>query len=331
MVVVGPRGAGKSTLVSHVLSKIGKGVLVVPIDVASATVPDLKAVVLKEALKRYAPHSGSLYATSTPVGDGDLAERLKAAANEHGEKGWRPTLVLEITSSGDGALIKSACTVLKQLTHDRPLCHGLLVLSSSFAVAEVTDDDERQCFLRVGAFSRDEASTYLDENLKARLPEEVASDAAVAEVKKRILPLTTLPKKVGGLTNAVRGSTSEADFLARAEAWASELEAAARRDVQGAVTNALNTFIRDKTGKERCFAMRDLMRELLDAGEPVKLPTATYDVPPDMFASKIRTSQAAKAVFNVDLVSKTVDFASAAHRQAAAELLPPPHAGTPAC
>jgi hypothetical protein len=49
-----------------------------------------------------------------------------------------------------------------------------------------------------------------------------------------------------------------------------------------------------------------------------------FNVPPAMFASTIRQSQEAKAVFNVDLVCKTVDFASGAHRMAAAELLPSP-------
>jgi hypothetical protein len=304
---------------------MGEGVIVVPID-ASTTVSDLKAHILQEALIQYKPQSRSFYATSTPLEGKHLAERLKAAASARGEEGWRPTLVLEITESGNSALVRSACTLLKGLTHDQPLCHGLIVLSSSFAVAELPDDGGRQRFLRVGTFSHGEASAHLDANFKAHLPEKVATVEAVATVKERILPLTMLPKYVSAFTTAVLGSKSEADFLARAEAWASEVEAAARRDVKGAVTNALNTFIRDTTGKERCFAVRDLMRELLDAGEPVKLPTVTYDVPPDMFASKIRMSQAAKAVFNVDLVSKTVDFASGAHRKAAAELLPPPPA-----
>eukprot|EP00962_Isochrysis_galbana_P057697 scaffold30169_cov96-Isochrysis_galbana.AAC.1 len=62
------------------------------------------------------------------------------------------------------------------------------------------------------------------------------------------------------------------------------------------------------------------MRELLDTGAPVTLPSATFNVPSDMFATKIRKSQKAKAAFTVDLVSETVDFASAAHRKAAAEL-----------
>jgi energy-coupling factor transporter ATP-binding protein EcfA2 len=322
MVVVGPRGAGKSTLASHVLSKMGKAVLVVEIDAPSATVPELKSLVLQGALKQYASHSKSLYATTTPVKDGDLADRLKAAASARGEEGWRPTLALEITSSAGGELIKNACRVLKQLTHDQQLCHGILVLSSSFAVAELTDDKDRQHFLRVGAFSRDEASAYLDANFKAHLREEVATIAAVAAVKERILPLTTLPNKVRGLTEAVRSSTSAADFVARADAWASEFEAAAHRDVKGANTNELNIIIRNKTGQERCFPMRDLMRELINTGAPAELPTATCDLPASKFASIIRTSQEAKAVFNVDLVSKTVDFASGAHRQAAAELLP---------
>jgi energy-coupling factor transporter ATP-binding protein EcfA2 len=326
MVVVGPRGSGKSTLVSHVLSKMGKGVIVVPID-ASTTVSDLKAHILQEALIQYKPQSRSFYATSTPLEGKHLAERLKAAASARGEEGWRPTLVLEITESGNSSLVRSACTLLKGLTHDQPLCHGLIVLSSSFAVAELPEDEDRQRFLRVGAFSRDEASAHLDANLKANLPVEIATVSAVTAVKERTLQLSTLPKKLGGLTAAVLGSESEADFLARAEAWASDVEAAARRDVEGAVTDALNTFIRDKSGKEHCFAVRDLMRELLDAGAPVRLPTARFNLSSSSFASTIRTSQEAKVVFHVDLVSKTVDFASGAHRKAAAELLPPPPAG----
>jgi len=326
MVVVGPRGSGKSTLVSHVLSKMGKGVIVVPID-ASTTVSDLKAHILQEALIQYKPQSRSFHAISTPLEGKHLAERLKAAASARGEEGWRPTLVLEITESGNSSLVRSACTLLKGLTHDQPLCHGLIVLSSSFAVAELPEDEDRQRFLRVGAFSRDEASAHLDANLKANLPVEIATVSAVTAVKERTLQLSTLPKKLGGLTAAVLGSESEADFLARAEAWASDVEAAAREEVDSTDTDELNTFIRDKTGKERCFTTRDLMRELLDTGGPVKLPKkATYDVSSKKFASKIRASPAAKAAFNVDLVSKTVDFASGAHRKAAAELLPPPPA-----
>jgi hypothetical protein len=323
MVVVGPRGAGKSTLVSHVLSEMGEGVLVVSIKDKTT---DVEALVLRVALDQYKPLRKSVHATSTPLKDGGLAERLKAAADagckKRGEKGWRPTLVLEIAQSGDKDLIKNACNLLKLITHDKALCHGILVLSSSFAVAELPEDEDRQRFLRVGAFSRDEASAHLDANLKANLPVEVATVAAVAAVKERILQLATLPKKLGGLTAAVLGSESEEDFQARAEAWASEFEASALTDVASTDTDVLNTFIRDKTGKEHCFTMCDLMRELLDTSAPVRLPNARFDLPAARFACTIRTSLEAKKVFDVDLVSKTVDFASGAHRQAAAELLP---------
>mmetsp|Transcript_30582 Transcript_30582/g.97643 ORF Transcript_30582/g.97643 Transcript_30582/m.97643 type:complete len:531 (+) Transcript_30582:1504-3096(+) len=329
MVVVGPRGAGKSTLVLHVLTELGGGVLIVPVEKPSATVSELKELVLKVALEQY-PKTESWYATSTPLKDANLAARLEAAARagrEDGrEEGWLPTVALEITSSGNNRLIKNACTLLKELAADNPLCHGLLVLSSSFAVAELTDDRYRQLFLRVGQFSRDEASAYLDAHFKAHVPGEIATVAAVTAVKERILPLTTLPNAFDLLRQELSNSTNEADLVARAEAWASKFEAAARTDVEGAGNSVLNIFIRDKTGKERCFTTHDLMRELLNTGAPVTLPRATFNVPSDMFATKIRTSDEAKAAFNVDLVSKTVDFASATHRKAAAELLslPPP-------
>eukprot|EP00962_Isochrysis_galbana_P050158 scaffold21588_cov135-Isochrysis_galbana.AAC.3 len=334
MVVVGPRGAGKSTLVSHVLTELGGGVLIVPVEKPSATVSELKELVLKVALEQY-PKTESWYATPTPLKDANLAARLEAAARagrEDGrEEGWLPTIVFEITSagdaSGDNTLIRNACTVLKALAADNPLCHGLLVLSSSFAVAKLTDDRYRQLFLRVGQFSRDEASAYLDAYFKAHVPEEIATVAAITAVKERILPLTTLPNAFDLLRQELSNSTNEADLVARAEAWASKFEAAARTDVEGAAEiHVFNTLLCDKNGKSPFFSTRNLMRELLNTGAPVTLPRATFNVPSDMFASKIRKSNEAKAAFNVDLVSKTVDFASATHRKAAAELLslPPP-------
>ena len=88
-------------------------------------------------------------------------------------------------------------------------------------------------------------------------------------------------------------------------------------DVEG----ALGVVIRVDDGvvKDRAVPMRNLMRDLLDAGAPVELPTASYDVAAKPFAAKIRESDEARATFDVDLVARTVDFATGAHRSAAAE------------
>jgi hypothetical protein len=324
MVVVGARGAGKSTLVDHVLSKMDGGVLVVPLGEASSMTSDLDALIVQAALKQYKPRE-SPYATSKPMEGGYLAERLEAAAKAHGEPGWRPTIVLDMNLSGNGPLIRAACARLKVLAHDKPLCHAILVLSSSFAVAELPRDPRRQQFLRVGAFSHDEASAQLDASFKAMLPGHVATAAAVAAVKERVLLLTTLPSCTGEVVEAVLGSKDEAEFGARAEAWASGFEAAARKEVAATLLPGLSIFIRDDEGdfKERAYRMRDLMRALLNAGGPVELPSDGYRVSAELFAYKIRESNAAKSMFHVDLVANTVDFASNAHRKAAAELLPP--------
>jgi hypothetical protein len=85
------------------------------------------------------------------------------------------------------------------------------------------DDDERQKFWRVGSFSREEASAVLDATL-AMLPKETASDAAVAAVKVRVVPLTMLAKRIGCPWAELRDSTI-ADLRARAKAWASAFEA----------------------------------------------------------------------------------------------------------
>jgi hypothetical protein len=191
------------------------------------------------------------------------------------------------------------CAHAKQLAHDQGLCQAIIVLSSSFAVAGMPADSGRQKFLRVGSFSREEASAALDATL-APLPKELASDAAAAAVKARVLPLTTLATLIAELGAELRGSTSEADLRARVEAWASAFKATAREDVN----SALKVVIRVDDGivKERAVPMRNLMRDLLDAGAPVELPTATYDVPAKLFAAKIRETDEGKTTFDGDLV-----------------------------
>jgi hypothetical protein len=324
LVVAGARGAGKTTLMRHVLSKLGGGVIVVPLKEMKGEKINLGQRVVQEALKGYAPQRQSLFGSSA-ASESDLQERLKWATEayrrKHPEdKGWRPTIVFEVNESEDRDLLKNVCTLLKDLTHDEGLCHGVLVLSSSFAVAALPDDAGRRRFLRVGSFSREEASTRLD-LVFAALPKEVASDAAVAETKARALALTTRPSLLGTLMESLRSATSEADFRARAEEWASAFEAEARRDVKGADADAFSTFQHDEAGKAGDYPLRRLMRELLDAGGPVELPTATYFFSATVFASKIRTSDDAKKTFTVDLVAKTVEFASGAHRKAAAEFM----------
>jgi hypothetical protein len=314
LVVYGARGAGKSTLVEHVLSKSGSGIVVVKAGEAKGA--DLDTFVVDTALEQrrvaqpgtYVPTEAlprQLYARLAQV-----TEAYRAAHPD--EPHWRPTVVFEIERSSDGALIESVCWRAKQLAHDKLLCHVIVVLSSSFAVAEMPDDDERQKFLRVGSFSREEASAVLDATL-VTLPKEVASDAAVAAVKARVFPLTTLAKLIAELGAELRGSTSEADLRTRAEAWASAFEANARIDVTGALT------LEHITLNGRKFTVADLMRDLLNAGAPVELPTSMYFVPAHLFASKIRESDRAKATFGVDLVAQTVDFATGAHRSAATE------------
>jgi hypothetical protein len=42
--------------------------------------------------------------------------------------------------SGDSELIASVCAHAKQLAHDKGLCHAIIVLSSSSAIAALPDD-----------------------------------------------------------------------------------------------------------------------------------------------------------------------------------------------
>ena len=279
---------------------------------------DLDTLVVDTALKQHRLAQPGTYVPAEAL-KGQLYARLAQATQAHrathpDEPRWRPTVAFDIDKSGDSKLIASVCAHAKQLAHDKGLCHAIIMLSSSFAVAAMPADPARQKFLRVGAFSREEASAVLDVTF-ATLPEgkEVASDAAVAAVKARVLPLTTLAKFIAKVAAELRGSASEADLRARAEAWASALEAAARADVQGMLT------LEHITLNGRAFTVADLMRDMLDAGAPVKLPTANYGVTAKCFADEIHKSDEGKATFEADLIAKTVDFATGAHRAAAAE------------
>jgi hypothetical protein len=84
------------------------------------------------------------------------------------------------------------------------------------------------------------------------------------------------------------------------------------------VKGVLKTF-GDIEVKGAAYSVRGLVRELLNAGGPVELPAAKYEVPSKDFACKFRESNLARATFHVDLVADTVDFASGAHRAPAAE------------
>lgn len=330
LVVHGASGAGKSTLVSHVLSKKGGGVVVVRAAGTPllAAVSDLDVLVLDKAVKHSAVRRKVTYVPSH-ASAGQLADRLDAAARTYrhdhpDEPGWRPIVVFELDCPADTRLVGSVCTHLKQLAHDKPLCHGILVLRDPAALAALPDDRARQQFLHVGPFSRAEVSAALGALFEQLPEEEAATDAAVAEVKERALALTTLPSFVSALAERLRGSASEAELRDACTQWAGELEAAAWRDIRGALTLDAPAAEEGGAREGRVLPVRELMLEILDADGPVRLPTSKCFAEAGALAAKLRGSKAASAAFEVDLVAGTVDFASGAHRKAAAEFFPAP-------
>jgi ABC-type oligopeptide transport system ATPase subunit len=69
MIVVGPSGAGKTTLGKHVTNKMGGGAIFVSIDDTSGTIDVLVAAVLWAALEHRAPNIRYLYYIS-PLKEG---------------------------------------------------------------------------------------------------------------------------------------------------------------------------------------------------------------------------------------------------------------------
>jgi hypothetical protein len=226
--MAGTRGAGKTTLVAHVLSEAGAGIIFVSASNAALPTADaLDALVIAKALEQDHALNPTQFARDGAL-PGGLAQRLKAAAEAHrlanpGEDGWLPTIVCDVPQACDGHHVKRICARLKELTCDQAACRAIVVLSSAFAVAELPDDRWRQQFVRVPAFSRGEASAALETLLLEELPKEVASEAAVGAIKTRVLSLTTLALCLENLASGLVGSASEAELLARAEASAPSL------------------------------------------------------------------------------------------------------------
>jgi hypothetical protein len=258
--------AGKLTLVAHGRSEAGDGIIFVSaLNAALPTADALDALIIAKALEQYRALDPKPFARAGAL-PGGLELRHKAAAEAYrlanpGEDGWLPTIVFDIHQSSDGSLIKRIYARLKELTCDQAACRAIVVLSSASTVAELTDDRWRQQFVRVPAFSLGEASAALDMFLCKELPKEVASEAAVGTIKTRVLSLTTVALCLENLVSQWEGSASEADHLARAEAWACNFEAIARDDVRGAKNKARNIFVRDDDGTERASCVPGLMRE----------------------------------------------------------------------
>jgi energy-coupling factor transporter ATP-binding protein EcfA2 len=144
MVVVGPRGSGKSTAVQNVLR-------------------GNRSKVVYVTLTSDMPRIGDRIKAELPISRevNDLAAYFRPFANTKGAA--KPVLVVEVDSQVSGDYVKVQSQELKRLTADLRLVHGILILSDANAALKLNPDPARQTFLWVDEFERNEMDAYFDD------------------------------------------------------------------------------------------------------------------------------------------------------------------------
>jgi len=313
LVVYGPRGAGKSTTVQHcLLDRPG----VVCVSVNENTEPSLARAVMNEAQSPLSPVLKALTASKVQrSNDKDLELMLKAVREQLGRQ---PTVVLDVARAAPEGTVDKCARFLKELTHDRTACRGILVLSSSYAVAEMTPDPARQRFAHVASFEEQQAREALGQRLRSKVP----SSAVLEEIKDIVVNETMFAAELADADDVIPscadGATG-AEQLEAARAWADALKARALDDVLY-VLNKGDADDIDLRGKRGFHADR-LLRELLESDGPIKIARTMYLPIPKEFAQKLRVADEGRHALVLDLVAGTVAFGTPAHRRAAMSLL----------
>jgi hypothetical protein len=298
MVVVGPRGGGKSTAAMEAV----KG--------RAGTI----GILVKEGTDTYKAITAALYESEMITNATDILRTSNyEISNEDDLKSvimkavdmrlphdpsWRPTIVVEIDHGTLDVLVRDVAKVFKRLTVDLKAAHVILVLGDAIAAFALPNDPNRQTLVWVDDFTPDEAVAYLD-GCGCMLP---AHDKANAQRRRELL-------KLGGTRPALLRKVC--DILpAFREAHLSALVSSATVDIEGLLWDG-RTFSSD---------FGRLMCALLNTTDLDGVPTSAareYLAPPTTVVESFKHNHA--VVYHMP--TRTYRFHSPAHRQAARSML----------
>ena len=303
MVVVGPRGGGKSTAAMEAV----KG--------RAGTI----GILVKEGTDIYKAITGALYESEMITNATDILRTSNyEISNEKDlesvimkavdmrlphDPSWRPTIVVEIDRGAMDVLVKGVAKMFKRLTVDLKAAHVILVLSDAIAAFALPNDPDRQTLVWVDDFTPDEAVTYLD-GRGCMLP---AHDKANAQRRRELLKLggtrPALLRKVCDILRLARGREKLAAHL-------SALVSSATVDIEGLLWD----------GRKFSSDFERLMCALLNTTDLDGVPTSAareYLAPPTTVVKSFKHNHA--VVYHMP--TRAYRFHSPAHRQAARSML----------
>jgi hypothetical protein len=307
VIVIGPRGAGKTTAVAHALEQTD-GVIMLSVTGEHKRDTGIYASLLDNTLGR-TPYSTSALSQNQMVG------YLKAAASRYGKlhphaADWKPTLVFELETKAEPATVSLAVQTMKNLVCDRAVCHGFVVLSDAHSIYAVTTDTGRHAYTWTGDFSSAEADAYLDVLGVLSAADERALRAEVyAKASTRAIDLSNLAAELNSSTgvpahDVVRAfvGKQQADGMARVENLIGVSEKAAKAEY----------------GMRGLHFIR-LMKAMLKNGGSLRMTDAKYMCSEIGIADVLKLSQ--HHAISINTQTRTFVFNTPADRVAAEQVL----------
>jgi hypothetical protein len=243
MVLVGPRGGGKTTAIKRFLTGRSKVVYLQ----LSPEFPTITA-----ALK----HKLGIVQASEMTSEEILGPLSELRGDE------KPVLVVEVDSEAEKDAVAAQSQMLKVLAVDLQLIHAIIVLSDANAAFKLKQDENRQTFVWVGDFTAGEMDTFLDK--RGVLPtDEEAVDGPNSKLRRRILDEIGANPQM--LKKMARAATAAVAALQNADEALSSPEA--RR---AAEHGAIEAFI-EKRNELAKAEVNNLLTQSTDKDTPRRL------------------------------------------------------------
>jgi hypothetical protein len=194
IIVVGPRGAGKTTAVTHALEQTD-GAIMLKVTGEHTRDSSIYAALEKKVLA--APSS-----STDTLAEEQIIHYLKAATSGYIKKhpdatDWKPTIIFELETKAQPATVGLAVQTMKNLVCDRAVCHGFVVLGDAHAVYAIGSDTDRHEYLWLDGFTSAEADVYLDElGVLTAADERALRTEFYAKASTRAISLSKLARKL---------------------------------------------------------------------------------------------------------------------------------------